>query len=185
MLWVSQKWWVLEHFAIVFNTTENLLVGISGALRMKESHHLGKMCFEKVLWGISVLWLLEHFAIVFSTLDILLVGISGALGMKENHFLSKKCDLGKCCKVPEKWWMLELSKLCHCVQHPWKFTGRDFWCSRKKQKDTISSKICFQKMLWGISEMVSVRALCHCVQHHWKLTSRDFWSSRNDRNPLS
>ena len=40
-------------------------------------------------------------------------------------------------------------------------------------------------MLWGISEIVNVRASCHCVQHPWKLTGRDFWSSRNDRNPLS
>ena len=29
-----------QSFAIVFSTTENLLVGISGALGMKESHFL-------------------------------------------------------------------------------------------------------------------------------------------------
>ena len=85
------------------------------------------------------------------------------------------------------WWMLELLKLCHCVQHPWKLTGRDFWCSRNDRKTHFSAKICFEKMLWGISEMVIARAfkLCHCVQHPWKLTGRDFWSSRNDRKPLS
>ena len=31
--------------------------------------------------------------------------------------------------VSQKWWMLELSNLCHCVQHPWKLTRRDFWSS--------------------------------------------------------
>ena len=38
---------------IVFSTPENLLVGITGALGMKESHFLSKMCFEKMLWSIS------------------------------------------------------------------------------------------------------------------------------------
>ena len=34
-----------QSFAIVFSTTENLLVGISGALGMKESHFLSKNVF--------------------------------------------------------------------------------------------------------------------------------------------
>ena len=43
-----------QTFAIVFSTPENLLVGISVALGM-ESKPLSKqkMCFEKMLWGIS------------------------------------------------------------------------------------------------------------------------------------
>ena len=36
---------MLELFAIVFCTLENLLVGIFGALRLKESHFLGKNVF--------------------------------------------------------------------------------------------------------------------------------------------
>ena len=42
-----------QTFVIVFNTPENLLVKIYGALGMKESHFLTKMCFQKILWGIS------------------------------------------------------------------------------------------------------------------------------------
>ena len=42
--------------------------------------------------------------------------------------LSKlKHVLRKYCRVSQKQWMLELSNLCHCVQHPWKLTSRDFW----------------------------------------------------------
>ena len=46
---VSQKWWMLElsNLVIVFSTPENLLVGISGHLGMKESHFLWKNLF----WG--------------------------------------------------------------------------------------------------------------------------------------
>ena len=38
---------MLEHFATVFSTFENLLVGISGALRIKESHFLSKNVFRE------------------------------------------------------------------------------------------------------------------------------------------
>ena len=55
MLWGISENWVLElsTFAIVFCTSENLLVKVSGALGMKESHFLSKICFGKMLWGIS------------------------------------------------------------------------------------------------------------------------------------
>ena len=39
-------------FAIVFSTPENLLVGISGALAMKESHFLSKNVFWENAVGI-------------------------------------------------------------------------------------------------------------------------------------
>ena len=71
----------------------------------------------------------QTFAIVFSTPENLLVGISGALGMKESHFLSKNVFWENAVGVSQKWWMLELSNLCHCVQHPWKLTSRNFWSS--------------------------------------------------------
>ena len=48
--------------------------------------------------------------------------------------------------------------------------------------------MCFEKMLWGISEwwMLELSNLCHCVQHPWKLTGRNFWSSGNALNtPLT
>ena len=41
-----RNWWEsFQTFAIVFSTPENLLVGISGALEMKESHFLSKNLF--------------------------------------------------------------------------------------------------------------------------------------------
>ena len=83
--------------------------------------------------------------------------------------------------------MLELSNLCHCVQHPWKLTSRDFWSSRNKRK-WLSKHKCVLRKCCGVSQkwwMLELSNLCHCVQHPWKLTSRDFWSSRNERKPLS
>ena len=124
---------------------------------------------------------------MFSTPENLLVRISGALGMKENHFLSYKCVLRKCCGVSQKQWMLELSNLCHCVQHPWKLTSRDFWSSRNDRKP-LSKHKCVLRKCCGVSQkwwMLELSNLCHCVQHPWSLTSRDYWSSRKKRKPLS
>ena len=47
--------------------------------------------------------------------------------------------------------------------------------------------MCFEKMLWDISEMVNATAfklvpLCSAPR---KLTSKDFWNSMNNRKPLS
>ena len=83
--------------------------------------------------------------------------------------------------------MLELSNLCHCVQHPWKLTSRDFWSYRNKRKP-LSKQKCVLRKCCGVSQkwwMLELSNLCHCVQHPWKLTSRDYWSSRNKRKPLS
>ena len=75
----------------MFSTPENLLVEISGAPGIKESHFLSK----NVFWENAVEYLrnsewysFQTFNIVFSTSENLLVGISGALGMKESHLLS-------------------------------------------------------------------------------------------------
>ena len=71
----------------------------------------------------------------------------------------QKCVLRKCCGVYQKWWMLELANLCHCVQYPWKLTTRDFfWSSRNERKPLCQQKMCFEKMLWGIPEMMNARA---------------------------
>ena len=83
--------------------------------------------------------------------------------------------------------MLELSNLCHCVQHPWKPTSRDFWSCRNKRKP-LSKQKCVLRKCSGLSQkqwMLELSNLCHCVQHPWKPTSRDYWSSRNKRKPLS
>ena len=46
---INGECYSFQTFVIVFSTPENLLVGITGTLGMKESHFLGKMCFEKML----------------------------------------------------------------------------------------------------------------------------------------
>ena len=96
--------------------------------------------------------------IVFSTPGNLLVGISGDLGMKESHFVSKNVFWENAVGVSQKWWMLELSNLCHCVQHPWKLTSRDFWRSRNKRKPLCKQKCVLRKCCGSISEMVNARA---------------------------
>ena len=47
MLWDISEMWIVElsNLCHVFSTPENLLVGISGALGMKESHYLSKNVF--------------------------------------------------------------------------------------------------------------------------------------------
>ena len=132
-------------------------------------------------------WSFQTFAIVFSTHENLLVGISGALGTQESHFISKNVFLRKCCGVSQKQWMLDLSNLCHCVQHPWEFTSRYYWSSRNEGKPLSKIKHVFRNCN-GVSQkwwLLELSNLCHCVQHPWKLTSRDFWSSRKTRKPLS
>ena len=124
---------------------------------------------------------------MFSTPENLLVWISGALGMKESHFLNKNVCLRKCCAISQKWWMLEISNICHCVQHPWKLTSKDFWSSRNERKPLPKQKYVFEKMLWGYLRtlwMLELSNLCYCVQHPWKLTSRDFWNSGNEGKAL-
>ena len=78
-----------QTFAIVFCTPENLLVGIYGALGIRESHFLSKNVFWENAVGYlrtSECYSFQTFAIVFSTPEKLLVRITGALGTKESHF---------------------------------------------------------------------------------------------------
>ena len=176
----------------VFSTPENLLGGISGALGMNVSHFLSRHVF----WENAVEYLrngecysFQTFAIVFSTPKNVLVEISGALGTQESHFVSKnvfwenagdfwnsrndrkplcqqKCVLRKCW-VSQKWWVLELSNLCHCVQHPWKCTGKDFWSSRNDRKPLCQQKCVLRKCCWVSQKwwVLELSNLCHCVQH--------------------
>ena len=76
----------------MFSTLEHLLVGISVALGMKESHFFSKNEFWENAVGYpsnGECKSFQTFAIVFSTPEHLLIDISVALGIKENHFLSK------------------------------------------------------------------------------------------------
>ena len=149
---------------------ENLIVEITGALQKKATFYSKNVFWENAVGYSQKWWAFKLFS------------------RNERKPLSKlKHVLRKCSGVSQKQWMLELSNLCHCVQHPWKLTGRDFWSSRNERKPLSKLQHVFEKMLWGISEMVNARAFkpFHCVQHPWKLTARDFWSSRNERKPLS
>ena len=112
-----------QIFAIVFSTPENLLEGISGALGMnRKSLSQAKMHFEKMLWG---------------TLEMVNAGpftpVPLCSGPPENltsrDFWSSRNDRKVtfsakiCCEKMlqgylRTWCMLELSDLCHCVQHP-------------------------------------------------------------------
>ena len=82
--------------------------------------------------------------------------------------------------------MLELSNLCHCIQHPWKLASRDFWSSRNKRKPLSKKKCVLRECFWVSQKwwMLELSNLCHCIQHPWKLASRHFWSSRNEIKPL-
>ena len=75
----------------MFNTSENLLVAISGALGIKEWHFLSKNVFWENAVGYlrySECYNFQTFAVVFSTSENLPVAISVALEMKEGNFLS-------------------------------------------------------------------------------------------------
>ena len=95
----------------------------------------------------------------------------------ERKPLSKqKCVLRKCWQVSQKQWMLELSNLCHCVQHPSKLTSKDYWALVQMRKP-LSKQKCVLRKCWWVSQkwwMLELSNLCHCVQHPSKLTSSGF-----------
>ena len=114
----------------------------------------------------------------------LLVGITGVLGMKESALSQLNHVLRKCSRVSQKQWMPELSHLCHCIQHSWKITSRDFWSSMNERKPLSKLKDVFWENSCGVSQTQwkpKLSDLWHCVLHPWKITSRDFWSSRTIR----
>ena len=71
----------------------------------------------------------------------------------ERKPLSKeKCVFWEtCCGVSQKWWVLELSNLYHCVLHPWKLTSRDFWSPKNKRK-LLSKQKCVLRKCCGVSQ---------------------------------
>ena len=106
-----------------------------------------KMCFEKMLWGMSEMVNARAFkpVLLCSALpENLLVSFTGALrNDKKATFSAKTCVLRKSCGVWQKWWMLELANLCHCVQYPWKLTHRDYWSSKYMKESHFFSKNVF------------------------------------------
>ena len=153
---------------------------------MKERHFLSK----NVFWGNAVGYLrnskcesFQTFAIVFSTPENLLGGITGDLGTQECHILSWNMFSGNAVEYLRNSKCWELSNLCHCVQHPWKLTGRDYWSSRNKRKPLSKLKHVFRKCS-GVSQQQWVLKLSNLAivfSTPENITSRDFWSYRNER----
>ena len=144
-----------------------------------------------MLWSISETVnarIFKPLPIVFSTPENILEKNFWSSRNERKPLSKQKCVLRKCCGVSQKRWMLELSNLCHCVQHPWKHTRKDFWSSRNERKP-LSKQKCVLRKCCGVSAgtwwMLELSNLCHYVQHPWKHTRKDFWSSRNERKPLS
>ena len=132
---------VFKPLLYVFSTPVNLLVGISGALKIKEIYFLSiNMFWENVVEYLrnSVWWSFQTFAIVFSTPVNLLVQISGTLVMKESHTIAKMCFE----KIVVN---ARPCKLFHCVQHSLKLTSRDFWSSRNERKPLSTIKCVLRK----------------------------------------
>ena len=128
-----------------------------------------------MLWGIS-----EMVLELPNLCHCLLVGIFGALA--ESKPLSKqKCVLRKCCRNARAFKPLQLCSA------PLKTTSSTFWGSRNERMPLSQQKCCFEKMLWGISEMVNSKdskslPLCLATLKNY---CRHFWSSRNETKPLS
>ena len=137
-----------KPLSIVFSTPENLLEGITGDPGTQESHILSWNMFSGNAVDYlsnSECWSFQTFAIVFSTHENLLVGITGALGTQESHILSWNMFSGNAVEYLRNSECWELSNLCHCVQHPWKLTGRDYWSSRNERKPHSKLKHVFRK----------------------------------------
>ena len=77
--------------------------------------------------------------------------------------------------------MLKLPNLCHCVQHPWKLTSKNFWSSRNESKP-LSKQKCDLRKCCRVSQkwwMLKLPNLCHC------LLVGISGSSRTERKALS
>ena len=120
---------------------------------------------EKMLCGISEMVSARAFKL--SKLNLLLSKCSGVKHTSRDFWSSRnerkplyklKLLLSKCSGVSQTRWMLELSNLCHCVQHPWKLTSRDFWSSRNERKPLsqqkcILRKCCVVSQKWSVLEL--------------------------------
>ena len=86
--------------------------------------------------------------IVFSTAENLLVEDFWSSRNKRKPLYKQRCVLRKSCGESQKQWMLELSNLCHCVQHPQKLTSWGFWSPRNERKP-FSKQTCVLRKWCG------------------------------------
>ena len=179
---VSQKWWMLE--------LSNLWHCVQHPWKLTSRDYWSSrnernpLCKEKCVlrkccrvsqkwWGLELsnLWHCVQHPWKLTSMDF------WSSRNERKPLCKEKCVLRKCCSgVSQKWWMVELSNLWHCVQHPWKLTSMDFWSSRHDRKPLCKEKCVLRKCCSGVSQkwwMVELSNLWHCVQHPWKLTSRD------------
>ena len=144
----NSECWSFQTFAIVFSTPKNLLVEVSGALGMKESHFLSKNVFWENGVGISE----TVNAGAFKPLPL----CSAKVGSSA-RFCVVECKSSLLWHLGDHWpkrfvcqvWFSSIqSSLCliahHCVQDPWKHTSRDFWSSRNKRKPLSKLKHVFR-----------------------------------------
>ena len=158
----------------MFSTPENLLVGFSGALGMKVSHFLCKNVFWENAVGVCQRMVnvraFKPLPLCSATLKICCRHF-WSTGNERTPLSKQKYVLRKCCGVSQKWWMLELPNLCHCVQQPWKLTSRNFWSSRNERKVLSKLKHVISENVEGLSQkwwMLKLPNLCHCDQQPLK-----------------
>ena len=124
---------------------------------------LAKMCFEKMLQGISEMVnarACKPLPLCFSTPEnLLLVDIWSSQEWHESHFVSKNVFWENAAGYLRNGEWLELANLCHCVQYPWTLTSRDFSGALGTQESHFVSKnVVLRKCCGVISEMVNARA---------------------------
>ena len=77
-----------------------------------------------------------------------------------SHFLCRNmCSEKMLRDISDTWWMLELSNICHCIQHFWKLTNRYFWSCKKESKPLSMQNMVFWDNAVGyLRYMVNARA---------------------------
>ena len=104
-------------------------------------------------------------------------------------FTMLKYVLWKWCRnYLSKWWMLELSNLCHCVLHPRKLTeiGISGSVSRKVSHSICKHMFCENAVGYlrnGECKSFQTFAIVFSTSENWLV--RHFWRSKNERKPLS
>ena len=124
---VSQKWWMLElsNLCHCVQYPWKLTSRDFWSSRNERKPLCQQKCVLSKCCRVSQKWWMLELSNLCHCLQhpwkLTTRDFSGALGTQWKPLCQQKCVLRKCCGVSQKWWMLELSNLCHCVQHPWKY----------------------------------------------------------------
>ena len=135
-----------KHFPLCSASLQNLLVGITGTLS-NDRKTLSKL--KHVLWEYAAeisqkmvnarafkpLPLCSSFLINLTSRDYW-------NSRNERKPLSQlEHDLRKCSAISQKWWMLKLSNLCHCVHHPQNLIVEISRALRIKENHFLSKRV--------------------------------------------